>query len=102
VEEQSPVVEENKVTVNTAPVKSTALKSARKNLKKTGITFHYGNVPVWRAEIIRLPLYLGQLDFVDVKYEPYYNPDMIAAAMKDNAGHAPWITLEDGKALGQC
>jgi hypothetical protein len=42
------------------------------------------------------------LDFVDVKYEPYYNPDMIAAAMKDNAGHAPWITLEDGKALGQC
>jgi hypothetical protein len=52
--------------------------------------------------MIRLPLYLAQLEFVDKKYEPYYSPEMIATATKDNAGHAPWITLEDGRALGQC
>jgi hypothetical protein len=53
---------------------------AVKDLKQTGITLHYGNMPVWRAEIIRLPLFFGHLDYVDKSYEPYYGPQMLAEA----------------------
>jgi hypothetical protein len=46
-------------------------------------------------------LFLGQLDYVDKKYEPYYNAEMTEEAKKANAGHAPWISFEDGRVLGQ-
>jgi hypothetical protein len=58
-------------------------------------------MPVWRAEICRLPLVLGEIDFVDHRYPAYYGPEMHAAATAANAGHAPWITLPNGNVCGQ-
>merc|ERR1712113_1084000 len=68
---------------------------------KPVLTLHYGNIPVWRAEIIRLPLWLAKVNYEDKRYEPYYGPEMLAAVTKDNVGHAPFITLPDGRTLGQ-
>jgi hypothetical protein len=50
---------------------------------------------------MRIPLYLADVDFTDMRYPLYYGPEMLEAAKKDNAGHAPWITMANGKVLGQ-
>ena len=65
------------------------------------LTIHYGNIPVWRAEVARLALMLGNVDFVDKRYAPYFGPEMYTQAKKFNAGQAPWITLSNGRVLGQ-
>ena len=72
----------------------------RKRKRKRTIKLNYGNVPWWRAEISRIALHLGGVEFEDVRWQPYFGEEMTAAAKAAGNGHAPWIEV-DGKFLFQ-
>merc|ERR1711933_113870 len=57
-------------------------------------------MPFWRAEISRIALHLGGVEFEDVRWTPYFGEEMLAAAKAAGNGHAPWIEV-DGKFLFQ-
>ena len=64
------------------------------------ITIHYGDLPVWRAEICRIALRLGDVPFSDRRYHPYFGEEMMSAAKEAASGNAPWIEV-DGRTICQ-
>lgn len=65
------------------------------------VTVHYGNIPTWRAEVLRIPLVLAGIPFEDKRYEPYFSEEMYMGAVAAGSGNAPWISLSDGRVMMQ-
>ena len=73
-------------------VRGGALHAAPKEIK-----LYYGDMPFWRAECLRVALFIGDVPFVDVRDEPR---DALKAAGKMPFGAVPVLEV-DGKILSQ-